>query len=66
MYCLQQPGQSYSYEPSGYASSSLAAAPPAAYGQSEIGQPQYAVHGILFFSSFEVIQYNCSACIYFI
>jgi len=44
---IQQPGQSYSYEPSGYASSSLGAAPSAAgYAQSELGQPQYAVQGI--------------------
>ena len=44
---IQQPGQSYSYEPAGYASSSLAAAPSAGYAQSELGQPQYALQGIL-------------------
>ena len=44
---IQQPGQSYSYEPTGYASSSLAAAPSAGgYVQSELSQPQYAVQGI--------------------
>jgi len=47
---MLQPGQSYSFEPSaGYASSTLAAAPSAGYAQSELGQPQYAVQGILLF-----------------
>jgi len=47
VYYIQQPGQSYSYEPTGYASSSLAAAPSAAgYAQSDLSQPQYAVQGI--------------------
>jgi len=45
---LQQPGQNYSYEPSGYASSNLAAAPSVGYAQSELSQPQYAVQGINF------------------
>jgi len=49
---MQQPGgQSYSYEPSaGYAPSSLPAGPSAGYAQSELGQPQYTVQGILLYS----------------